>query len=77
MTVKVGQRWTDNSPRAKGRIILVKRIYTNQWKENEPMAECTIIANPNNECTIGKTTRILVRRFQSTGSGYTLVSDVR
>lgn len=74
--VKVGQRWTNNDPRAKGRIILIVRIYKNEWKSPETMAACRVIANPNNEQTIGNIHQIMVRRFRPVASGYTLIRDV-
>lgn len=87
--VRVGQVWADNDSRSRGRTIKVLEIVAPEG--GEPVAICETLTNDKStewrmERTSsarmralldrrGKTSRIKVRRFRPTSTGYRLVSE--
>ncbi|WP_206004870.1 hypothetical protein [Rhodococcus pseudokoreensis] len=70
MSLRVGQVWGDNDPRVKGRTVKVEAI------EGEK-ALCRVLAAPfdSPESRTGHATRISVRRFRPTSTGYRLIRE--
>lgn len=79
--VEPGQVWADNDNRCKGRTIRVDSI-------DGDRAVCTVLTNPtstqeridrgdqsNIQDTRGKQTRISLRRFRPTSTGYRLLAN--
>lgn len=78
--VRPGQVWADNDPRSKGRTLRVEEV-------DDVRATCTVLTNSDQiqalvdegsawpSDTRGTKTRIKLRRFQPTSTGYRLVSE--
>lgn len=67
--VKPGQVWADNDPREEGRTLRVERI-------EDDKAICTVLSNRSvgsYTASVGRITRISLRRFRPTSTGYRLV----
>jgi hypothetical protein len=81
-TVQPGQTWADNDKRSIGRKVRVDSI-------DGEYANCTVVADrddtrqtrggrynvmrPHGWSPVGQTTRILLRRFKPTSTGYRLI----
>lgn len=66
--VKPGQVWADNDPRSAGRTLRVDRI-------DGDRAVCTVLTDADQrrsgaESTVGNATRISLKRFRPTSTGY-------
>lgn len=82
--VRPGQVWADNDPRSNGRMLLVNSI---EGEGDDRKAVCEVIAlsreaqesiargESGYQDTRGKVTRVAVRRFVPTSTGYRLVSQ--
>lgn len=73
--VKPGQVWADNDPRSEGRTLRVDEI-------DGEFAVCTILTDANPELrwagaksTVGRATRIRLRRFRLVSTGYRYLRD--
>lgn len=73
--VKAGQRWADNDPRSAGRTLRVDRI-------DGEHAVCTVLTDADSfnrptgtNTTVGKVTRISLKRFRPTSTGYRYVGE--
>lgn len=68
--VQVGQVWADNDPRVAGRTIKVEAIDGNK-------AVCRVLATPFDypQGRTGHTTKIALRRFKPTTTGYRLIRE--
>ena len=82
-SVRPGQIWADNDYRAKGRTVRVDST-------DATHADCTVLTDRTaatyrhpsgyvhqlgSVATVGKKTRIALRRFRPTSTGYRLVQD--
>lgn len=80
ITVRPGQIWADNDPRSAGRTVRVERV-------EDGKAVCKILTNRDATQYLvdrgtawvtdmrGRTTRISVRRFKPTNTGYRLIRE--
>lgn len=68
--VQVGQVWADNDPRSRGRTLKVVAIVGEH-------ATCVIVTNDvrAHRDRRGKHTRVALRRFKPTQTGYRLISS--
>jgi hypothetical protein len=89
-TVRPGQIWADNDPRAWGRTLRVDEIRPGEWTD-QPIAVCTVLTNTDDtQAGIdaskvdwyrprdmrGRQTQIAVVRFaRPTSTGYRLVQN--
>lgn len=66
--VQVGQVWSDNDPRSKGRTLRVAAVAGNR-------ALCIVLTDAEHtvRSQVGHTTRIGLHRFKATASGYRLL----
>jgi hypothetical protein len=89
-TVRPGQIWADNDPRATGRTLRVDEIWPGEWTDRL-IAVCTVLTNTDSTQRLvddpvssvcrprdmrGRQTQIAVVRFaRPTSTGYRLVQD--
>lgn len=78
ITVRPGQIWQDNDPRAEGRRVRVVELTgTHAIVElHSPRADYSPRGAGYPPAKPGRRTRIRLDRFRPTNSGYTLVEDV-
>lgn len=90
-TVRVGQVWADNDPRAAGRRVKVLRLYIVQEhprtgryqrdysrKVDVPFAECEVVAERPGRIgasTLGRKVQIRTERMKPTTTGYRLIEE--
>lgn len=68
--VQIGQVWADNDTRTEGRTVKVEEI-------NGDKAVCRVLAPPFDypQGRVGHTTKIAIRRFKPTSTGYRLIRE--
>lgn len=70
--VKVGQVWSDNDKRSKGRRVKILEVHT-EMADGRPFANpYAIVQHP---LGWGRKTTIRLDRFRPNSTGYTLVDD--
>jgi hypothetical protein len=69
-TVKVGQIWADNDPRSTPRTIKVIEIV-------DEKAVVEVVVPAASAVNAGARTRVALKRFRPTTTGYRLVEDAR
>jgi hypothetical protein len=73
--VRPGQVWADNDPRSAGRTIRIDAIERSDTPYAEDCAVVTTLTPARNVGRVGHQTRIAIRRFRPTSTGYRLITD--